>query len=599
MSDYEELKKEMHRYNRAVATKHHEIQKINDELKSIEQEKETAKTSSESNLHADYQQKYKDHLNSIIGPIDNEIAEIKKELEEEDSEFQNDFNELTEEKFFEQSINTQQLLQQLQEMSSELRSKLQELVGTRLYTNVSQNLKESKMNLDVNDLDRAIAYFNECEEKTTEMLERPDFIGDFLMKIEDSLQSFELGNFNSKGAFVFLAIALLVLFALLYKFVFPFYIVFVCVIGLFHVFRTYSVYEVLLIQKAIVDNIESIEAKMHEDAAHAAEEARATLQQEHQAKVDHLKQQLAQLAEKQANAFNASKESFCYDGSIIQTALDSKMVNLEKREADAITNKMALQKELTELSATLDEIKSKMQQVFSSKQSEFLNFEKAGDAFVLDTQFLLDIDDVTKKLTMFTFPESSSLFIYKDREEALDFIKLLNVQIRSRLHPVAYEVTYFDSVNVGQDCLFFVPESVKKGDPSERLFKIISDEATFSEVMDNYRSEIIQRQKNFRQDGNIAAYNEHMIKIESLPIPYYFMFLLNPDTSIISKLSSVTHAAGMYGIYICAFLDEVDFSALGRQSKSVIDTFDTFFVIQNGKVNSRAKDFMLTTYSDQ
>lgn len=78
MSDYEELKKEMHRYNRAVATKHREIQKISDELKSIEQEKETAKTSSESNLHADYQQKYKDHLNSIIGPIDTEIAEIKR-----------------------------------------------------------------------------------------------------------------------------------------------------------------------------------------------------------------------------------------------------------------------------------------------------------------------------------------------------------------------------------------------------------------------------------------------------------------------------------------------------------------------------------------
>lgn len=68
----------MHRCNRAVATKNHEIQKLNDELKSIEQEKEAAKASSESNLHADYQQKYKDHLNSIIGPIDNEIAEIKK-----------------------------------------------------------------------------------------------------------------------------------------------------------------------------------------------------------------------------------------------------------------------------------------------------------------------------------------------------------------------------------------------------------------------------------------------------------------------------------------------------------------------------------------
>lgn len=56
MSDYDELKKEMNRINRAISNKHHEIQKISDELAAIEQEKEAAKSNSDSKLHSDYQE---------------------------------------------------------------------------------------------------------------------------------------------------------------------------------------------------------------------------------------------------------------------------------------------------------------------------------------------------------------------------------------------------------------------------------------------------------------------------------------------------------------------------------------------------------------
>ena len=286
MSDYDELKKEMNRINRAISNKHHEIQKISDELAAIEQEKEAAKSNSDSKLHSDYQEKYKQHLNSILGPIDQNIARVKKEIEEEDASFKDDFAELTEEKFMEACMDTQQLLRQLQEMSTKLSSQLQDLVGPRLYNNVSNNLRETNMKLGVDDLNRAITYFNECEEKTTRMLERPDYVGNGIKNLENKLASFELGTTDSKGAMIFLAIALLLVFFVLYKFVFPVYIVFVCLIGTFHVFRTYSVYEVLLVQKSIIDNIDAIKAKLHEEAKEAAASARAELQQEHQAKAD-------------------------------------------------------------------------------------------------------------------------------------------------------------------------------------------------------------------------------------------------------------------------------------------------------------------------
>lgn len=599
MSDYDELKKEMNRINRAISNKHHEIQKISDELAAIEQEKEAAKSNSDSKLHSDYQEKYKQHLNSILGPIDQNIARVKKEIEEEDASFKDDFAELTEEKFMEACMDTQQLLRQLQEMSTKLSSQLQDLVGPRLYNNVSNNLRETNMKLGVDDLNRAITYFNECEEKTTRMLERPDYVGNGIKNLENKLASFELGTTDSKGAMIFLAIALLLVFFVLYKFVFPVYIVFVCLIGTFHVFRTYSVYEVLLVQKSIIDNIDAIKAKLHEEAKEAAASARAELQQEHQAKADQLQQELQALMEKQINATNASKASFSYDGALIKNALEGTLVNLEKREADAVSNKMLLQKALDDLMKSLTDVKVRMEAVFSSQQNEFLNFEKAGESFILDRQFLLDIDDITKKLTFFTFPETSTMFVYRDRSEAVNFIKLINAQIRSRLHPLAYEVVFYDAVSIGQDCFFFVPETKGKGDTASRLFKIVSIPQDYQEVIKQYTSEMKSRQKSFGQDKSLDEYNERMRAIDSVAIPYLFSFVLDPDDSLVQKMGVATRAAGNYGIYIWAFIEEAQLLKLGSSARKTIEMFESFFVIQNNNVNSRAKSFLLSEYCDK
>lgn len=599
MSDYDELKKELHRVSHLVSVKHREIKQLSDELQTIEKEKEAVKKSYDVSLKSDYNVKYKDHLDKIIGPIDSEIANTKKEISDEDVEFQKDFDELTEEKFMERCTDMQDLLEQVQERSSALRTKLRNLVGPRLYKNVSRNLKTTQIKLGIEDLDRVISYFNQCEEKVTEMLERPDFIGDFIQKIEMNLQSFEGGTIESKGLSIFLAIVLIASIILLYKFVFPFYVVFILFIAFFHVFRTYSVYEILLVQKAIIDNIESIENKLHEQARYEAEQARAELQQEHQARSTMLQEKLQSLMEKQSSAVNASKESFFYDSSSLTAAMDSKIINLDKREADAVSAKMIKNQELESLTSELNEIKQRMDSVFSSQQNEYFNYEEAGSAFILDRQFLIDIDDVTKKLSFFSFPTESTLFIYKDKEEAINFIKLLNVQIRAKLHPSCYEVTYYDPVNIGQDLVFFVPEAKDKNDPSERLFKIVSNDQDFSTAIDGYVSEMKSRQKNFKQDGTIDAYNKHMLEIDSLPMPYYFIFLLDPSDSIFKKLSAITRAAGMYGIYVCTFVNEQALQENANFSKSAIDMHVSFYALANDKINSRAKSFVLDNYCNK
>lgn len=599
MSDYDDLKKELHRVSHSVSVKNREIQQLSDELKTIEKEKEAARSSSDVSLKTDYNNKYKQHLDSIIGPIDKKIANTRKELEKENTEFKSEFDSLTEEKFIERCTDTTELLKQVQEMSSELRVKLQNLVGPRLYKSVTSNLKAVSMKLDVSDLDRVITYFNECEDKVTTMLERPDFIGDTIKGIEDRLQSIEGGDVQSKGVSIFLCIVMIVLVFVLYKFVFPFYVIFILMIGAFHLCRTYSVYEILLVQKAIIDNIDSITNKLHEQAKYEAEKARAELQQKHQATESALKAKLDDLIAKQNNAVNASKQSFYYDGASIKSALNSKLVNLEKREADAVTSRSVKMKELDALTQELNEIKSHMDGVFSSQQNEYLNYEKAGESFILDRKFLLDIDDVSRKLSFFELHDDSSLFIYKDREEAINFIKLINVQVRCRLHPSCYEVVYYDDINVGQDCLFFVPETKEKNDLSSRLFRIVSTAKDLTDVIDSYTSEMKARQKNFRQDGNIDAYNEHMLKIDSLPMPYYFMFVLDPPNDLVKKLGAITRAAGMYGIYIFTFVSESTMLAGGSHGKEIVDVHSYFYAIANESVNSRAKSFILDQYCNK
>ena len=98
MSDYEELKKELHRVSHAVSVKNREIQQLNDELTTISKEKDAAKNSSDVSLKEDYNAKYKQHLDNIINPINDEISNTRKQIEDEDASFTEEFNSITEEK---------------------------------------------------------------------------------------------------------------------------------------------------------------------------------------------------------------------------------------------------------------------------------------------------------------------------------------------------------------------------------------------------------------------------------------------------------------------------------------------------------------------
>lgn len=598
MSDYDSLKKELQRISRLVSHKNREIKQIQDELAAIEKEKTFVKADADASMTKDKNQKYKEHLSKLVGPIEQTLLAAKKDLSDEENDFKSSFSELTTENFLEQCTDTKLLLQQIQEMSSSLRIKLQGLVGERLYKSVYDSIQGNRITLDVNDLDRAIAYFNDCEEKVSHLTEKPDYLGDFICKAESRLETLGADEKVTGTSAIVRAIALLLGFLILNKFVFPFYLLIILTTVVYHVFRTYNVYKILLLQKSIADNIESIEEKLRAEATEAAEQARAELQQEHDERISFLQERITQLNEKQMNAMNASKESFYYDGSVIKRALDSKMINLEKREADSITNLTDKRRELEALTSEYEELKSKMGTVFSSQQNAYLSYETAGEEFVLNTKFLLDIDDITKKITFFDFPCDSALFIYRDREDAIAFIKLINVQIRTKLHPSCYEVVYYDPINMGQDCFFFVPE-VKDNDPAARLFKISSTEESYSEILNNYSSDMKSRQTNFRQDRTIDVYNKHMLEIESLTMSYYFSFVLDPSQQLIKKMGVVTKAAGMYGIYICTFISEKDLQNLGRGVDEVVDIHNIIYVIQDGKVNTRAKDFILSQFSDQ
>ena len=599
MSDYDELKKELHKVNRSISQKNQEIKTTEDELRTIEQEKSAAKGSSEKQRQTDFQEKYQAHVDSILNPINAQINNIKKEISDEEISFSSDFAQLSDEAFMARCTDTQDLIVQLHDMSKKLGDQLQELIGPRLYKNVSKNLTNAKMELGANDLQKAIAYFNECEIKTQAMLNKKDYVGDGLRFLESGLQTLEVGSVGSKGIAIVLAIVIAVIFFVLYRTVFPVYLVLIVVLGVFHMLRTYSVYEVLLIQKSIVDNIDSIEEQMREEALSAAEAARAELQSEHQVKSAALEKQLQQLQEKQTSALNAAKDSFTYDSALIQGALEGKLVNLEKREVDAMERRSSLQAELTEMMKQLKALKEQMQGLFSAQQTAFLNYEKAGSEFMLDPKFLVDIDDAKQKLVYFEFPCDSALFLYKEREDAINFIKLINIQIRSRLHPVAYEVTYYDDVNIGQDCFFFVPEVSDKNDPAKRLFTIVSSVDELLERVEQYTTEMKTRQQSFGHDKSIIEYNQRMLDLGSITMPYLFAFIMDPDESLIQKLGVVTRAASMYGIYISVFVEEAKFASFGANVKRTLELFSTFYIIQNGKINPRARDFLLTTYNPE
>lgn len=600
---YDDLKIKLTNLQRDLAKCRENIENYERQSKHLEHEELNIKQSFERTLSEESNKELNQYVNNLSAPVANKVTELEDELLELEDRFKEEMSKLSKEDLTDYYYSESEMLEDVHKALAMLNERLTNLIGERFQKELNQQLDSVSFKIQADDLEEICDYF----EKLTEYFDNIQNNNSKVTSIENIVKKLNtIGNALETGNKQLTLVVMLVLcfiFYFAFKFVFPIYVIALAMFTIYNVKLSSKIYTTSLLRKVIEDNISAIEQMYRDKALAQLNQEKRELEESYKETKNELENELSDTKNKLESILMSAKERFTYDDDKLRENQNNLLIVNKNKKSELERLKLQEKQKYDSLLKELEVTKQQFDQAADNLKNKYINFDKVGDSYVMDKDFLLDIDAVTKKPKFFEFNFGSNLFIYSDITDVINFIKLFVVQVRARLKPSCINMTIFDDKFMGRDYLCFKETEDDKYDNIMRL--LIN-----KEELKNYVGELselsITRTTNIKREfNNIIEYNNFMLSQNSLPESYTFFFVQDIvlNTLLETTFRQILLNGSDLGIYPFVFLSMENFSQGGNDAKELIKYFDNIYTFDqdathqyegsNTILKRKAKDFVL------
>lgn len=600
---YDDLKIKLTNLQRDLAKCRENIENYERQSKHLEHEELNIKQSFERTLSEESNKELNQYVNNLSAPVANKVTELEDELLELEDRFKEEISKFSKEDLTDYYYSESEMLEDVHKALAMLNERLTNLIGERFQKELNQQLYSVSFKIQEDDLEEICDYF----EKLTEYFDNIQNNNSKVTSIENIVKKLNtIGNALETGNKQLTLVVMLVLcfiFYFAFKFVFPIYVIALAMFTIYNVKLSSKIYTTSLLRKVIEDNISAIEQMYRDKALAQLNQEKRELEESYKETKNELENELSDTKNKLESILMSAKERFTYDDDKLRENQNNLLIVNKNKKSELERLKLQEKQKYDSLLKELEVTKQQFDQAADNLKNKYINFDKVGDSYVMDKDFLLDIDAVTKKPKFFEFNFGSNLFIYSDITDVINFIKLFVVQVRARLKPSCINMTIFDDKFMGRDYLCFKETEDDKYDNIMRL--LIN-----KEELKNYVGELselsITRTTNIKREfNNIIEYNNFMLSQNSLPESYTFFFVQDIvlNTLLETTFRQILLNGSDLGIYPFVFLSMENFSQGGNDAKELIKYFDNIYTFDqdathqyegsNTILKRKAKDFVL------
>ena len=600
---YDDLKIKLTNLQRDLAKCRENIENYERQSKHLEHEELNIKQSFERTLSEESNKELNQYVNNLSAPVANKVTELEDELLELEDRFKEEMSKFSKEDLTDYYYSESEMLEDVHKALAMLNERLTNLIGERFQKELNQQLDSVSFKIQADDLEEICDYF----EKLTEYFDNIQNNNSKVTSIENIVKKLNtIGNALETGNKQLTLVVMLILcfiFYFAFKFVFPIYVIALAMFTIYNVKLSSKIYTTSLLRKVIEDNISAIEQMYRDKALAQLNQEKRELEEGYKETKNELENELSDTKNKLESILMSAKERFTYDDDKLRENQNNLLIVNKNKKSELERLKLQEKQKYDSLLKELEVTKQQFDQAADNLKNKYINFDKVGDSYVMDKDFLLDIDAVTKKPKFFEFNFGSNLFIYSDITDVINFIKLFVVQVRARLKPSCINMTIFDDKFMGRDYLCFKETEDDKYDNIMRL--LIN-----KEELKNYVGELselsITRTTNIKREfNNIIEYNNFMLSQNSLPESYTFFFVQDIvlNTLLETTFRQILLNGSDLGIYPFVFLSMENFSQGGNDAKELIKYFDNIYTFDqdathqyegsNTILKRKAKDFVL------
>lgn len=599
--DYNSIKKEISSLNRAISSDRKrkmncekDLEALNKERDSTESRFRTDKLKKEQQAKIRYKEQQMLPYQQKRTEIENEITQLKKEYDETVAE-------LTEQNLMESCSDKQSILEEVREASDKLRNLIAGILGERFYRELESQMDSVTLIEDPERLSDVIEYFNSCERMIEKLSKNHGKVTGIVNKFQSIIAGIDVTKFTLDSVVNYAIVALVLFVTILgFKYVYPVYFMLLTVGMIYNLKRHYVINKITLVQKAVKDNVDSIEQMLRQEVLQELDARKQKCDEILRTELSRLNGDLENIENQISQVAKAADNSFLFNDAEVLKEHERILMAQDSKEAKINEEITKLENSIRNNLAALEEKKKLLNSELSRVQAEYLDPDKIGDSYEFNPKFIQNVNG--DKIEYFEHPETSSLFLYDEFEDVMQFVKLIIFQLRTKLNPFAFTVDVFDPVTVGRDLINFKPENKKDSPAINALFRMITTDSAFRKEIEEYKSELEKRTiQILKEYGSIAEYNKFMLSIESLTESYRFVFLVEPDIKLFddANLRQILMVGGSVGIYFHIFVEAEKFYSMREQAIKVTQNTDKVWLLDSNGAKSRAKDWVITKIEEQ
>lgn len=593
--NYSDIKKEITSINRTITKKRSEKVKLEQDLIMIGKDKSTIKQRYKLDASKKAVAAKKDFVQSKAQPLEQRRSLLTSSLEKLKKQYEQDLDSISVDSLTTESSDKQEILESVKAASDKLHEIIVSMVGERFYNELDKQIPTGELVTDTEKLSEIVDYFNICEVELERLSAKSGKLTKFVDKLQFVIMSIDMGAIKSDSSVdLVIAILVIILFGIGFKYLYPVYLILGLVGFGINLARHYKIFKILLIQKTVRDNVDSIESLIRQQLMQEVERQKQALTEQFNAEKSKYLAEIDRVNKSIDSVAYAAGSAFKYDDSE-DIKNQHLILNQKAREEAQISENIGrIESELKALDIELREKTSLLNNELQQEQMRYLDTSVIGTSFIFDPKFLQNVEG--SKLEFWTHPESSALFIYNERKYAIDFIRLILIQLRIRLNPFAYNIDIVDPERMGRDFLKFQPLNKDKSPSIDILYRIFKTEDDFKEEFEIYNAEVSKRLNTiFRSHNSISKYNEFMLSIDSLTETYKFIFIMDPTaTSLMDpSLQQIARNGGDLGIFVHFFVSE-DFALTpNNRCDEAIQNISKLYTIGNTGAKTKATTWLI------
>ena len=170
--------------------------------------------------------------------------------------------------------------------------------------------------IDESKLEEIVAYFNICSGEIAKISQKGNRLTTIISSAQNALLKLDGSNLEGNtGATIVLIVALSVILLLCYKFVFPYYVLFLLLVGAVDMYRNYKVLRIIMSQKIIHDNVDAIEDMLHKQVLDELNKRTEQVNSEFEEKQSALEQRQQEINDDIVKKAELAERSYVFEGN--------------------------------------------------------------------------------------------------------------------------------------------------------------------------------------------------------------------------------------------------------------------------------------------